>query len=902
MKSKRVKHAISVILVVILIAANVACYNFQNIITMYFSTTNTADETTLKAVTDKAKVVIEDIEAEGIVLLENKNNTLPLDAAANPNINIFGWGSIAPLYGGTGSGGGDASTNVTLQDGLTAAGFSVNSELTDFYKGLGLERGESGPLNGFAPDFNLYEADITQYTDELINNAKAFSDTALIILSRTGGEGSDLATDMGVWDGDSSRHMLELSAKEEAMISLVKTNFEHVVVLINASNAMELGFLEDEGIDGAVWIGGPGETGMTSVGNVLAGKVNPSGALIDTYAYDATSAPAFANAGNFEYSNTKYEGSNWSDGSTFEAYEHYLDYQEGIYVGYRFYETRYVDNTTGQCDEAAYKQAVQYPFGYGLSYTTFEQKITDFKSDEKNIEIEVEVTNTGTAAGKDVVQIYHTPPYTTGGIEKSHVVLSAFGKTGSLEPGKSEKVKLQIPVEEMASYDYKDSKSYVLDAGIYQIKLMDNAHTVLDSKEYEVAGKVDYSGENKRASDDLAATNVFDYAAGDLQYVSRADWEGTLPKDVAKSKEATPEIIAGIADRAITENPEDEDIIIKDNGLSLVDVVGLEYDDPKWSLLLEQLTVSDMQNLIGFGGYATVAVKSVDKPATVDIDGPAGLNALVNEKAFTGASYTSEVVMASTWNTDLVYEMGQIYGEEAVAWGVAGVYAPSMNIHRTPFSGRNFEYYSEDGFLSGQMAASEIKGIGESGVYCYAKHFALNDQETNRSSVATWSNEQAIREIYLKPFEYAVKAGGTSAMMSSFNRIGTIWAGANKDLLQTVLRDEWGFRGMVITDYDGEEFMDPDMAIRSGNDLMLSTLGDMPKNTSNTGKQAMRNASHNILYTVANSSAMGANTGSSLPVWIIVLIIVDAAVIGGIVLSYTVFNKKKKEEAVVENK
>lgn len=891
MKNWKIKHVISIILVVVLIITNVACYNFKNVINLYLAKANTADEETMNQVTEQAKDIVQEIEGEGIVLLDNKNNTLPLNK--DTNLNIFGWGSVAPVYGGNGSGASNATANVTLQQGLENAGLGVNGELTKFYTDLGFARQESGPLNDFAPDYRVYEADAALYTEELLANAKAFSDTAIVMITRVGGEGSDLAPEMGDWEGDKGRHFLELTSKEESMLEIVKENFETVVVLVNSSNAMELAFLEQEDIDAALWIGGPGQTGMNAVGQVLVGDINPSGALVDTYAYDATSSPAYQNFGDFEYSNATFgPENNW--------FRKYVDYQEGIYVGYRYYETRFVDNATGECDEEAYGKMVQYPFGYGLSYTTFEQETTGFKANEDKIEVEVKVTNTGDVAGKEIVQVYHTAPYTEGGIEKSHVVLSAFGKTNVLEPGKSETLTLEIPIEEMASYDYKDAKAYVLEAGDYEIKLMDNAHDVIDSNTYNVAETITYGEGNKRESDEITATNVFDYAAGDVTYLSRADWEGTFPTAVEKRKEASQQIIDELNDETIVNNDADVDIIIKDHGLELIDMVGLDYNDPKWNELLEQISVEEMQKLIGFGGYATVAVDSIKKPATVDIDGPAGLNALVNESTYNGVSYTSEVVMASTWNTDLVYAMGKAYGEEAKAWGVSGIYGPSMNGHRTPFSGRNFEYYSEDGFLSGKMGASEVKGIMEAGVYTYVKHFALNDQETHRAGIATWSNEQAIREIYLKPFELATKEGGTTAIMSSFNRIGTLWAGANSDLLQTILRDEWGFEGMVITDYDGYPFMNPDMAIRSGNDLMLSTLGDMPQDTSNTGKQAMRKATHNILYTVANSVAMGAGTGASMPAWVMLLAVINVIVIGGIVLSYVLGNRAKKKKAIVE--
>ncbi|MGL4800044.1 MAG: glycoside hydrolase family 3 C-terminal domain-containing protein, partial [Cellulosilyticaceae bacterium] len=507
MKNKKIKHVISIILVIILVVVNGLCYNFKNIINLYLAKANTADEETMKQVTEQAKNVVQEIEGEGIVLLENKNNTLPLNKSTN--VNIFGWGSVAPVYGGNGSGASNAAANITLQQGLIQAGINVNDELTKFYTDLGFARQESGPLNDFAPDYRVYEADPSLYTDALLNNAKAFSDVAVVMLTRVGGEGSDLANEMGDWEADKGRHFLELTSKEEAMLDIVKENFETVIVLVNSSNAMELGFLEEEGIDAALWVGGPGQTGMAAIGQVLVGDVNPSGALVDTYAYDATSSPAYQNFGYFSYPNARFgpNGNDWERA--------YVEYQEGIYVGYRYYETRFVDNQTGECDEEAYKQVVQYPFGYGLSYTSFDQQITGFKAKDDVIEVEVKVTNTGDVAGKEIVQVYHTAPYTVGGIEKSHVVLSAFGKTEILEPGKSETVTLTFPIEEMASYDYKDAKAYVLEAGNYEIKLMDNAHQVMDSKTYTLAETIIYDEANKRESDKIVATNLFDDAHGD---------------------------------------------------------------------------------------------------------------------------------------------------------------------------------------------------------------------------------------------------------------------------------------------------------------------------------------------------------------------------------------------------
>ena len=857
---KRGKKVIAVILAVIVVAVNIACYKFENIITLFLEDSEVASEEELERVTANAEETSVIIESEGAVLLKNENNVLPMESRT---INIFGWGSVSPIYAGTGSGGGNSDDNITVQQGLEDAGFTVNDELTQFYEDLDFERKNAGPLTGFQPDLHLYEAELTDYPDELLADAASFSDTAVVVISRPGGEASDLETDMSELDGDEGRNMLELTSQEEDLFQMVTDTYENVIVLINAANAMELGFLEDDGIDAALWIGDPGRTGFEAVGQILSGEVNPSGALVDTYPYDATSAPSYANFGDFTYSNSENV--------------HYVEYAEGIYVGYRYYETRYVDNETGVCNEEAYRDAVQYPFGFGLSYTDFSQMITSFDVDDQNVTVQVEVENTGDTAGKDIVQIYCTPPYEAGGIEKSHVVLAGFDKTELLDPGEKQTMTIEIPIEELASYDYINEKAYVLDEGTYGIKLMDNAHDLIDSRSFQVDERVIYDTDNSRSTDEIAATNLFDDVAGDVTYVSRADWEGTLPQNVAREKEADSEILNQIEDTGYEVNENDEDIIVKDNGLTLQDMKDLDYDDEKWDQLLEQLSVEDMRNLIGKGGYQTIDLKSINKGKTSDVDGPAGINAIVN--GVSAVTYTTEVVLASTWNTNLAYAMGEALAQEADAYSVDGIYAPAMNIHRSPFGGRNFEYYSEDPYLSGKMGAAEVLAIRDNGKYCYLKHFALNDQETNRNGVATWANEQSMREIYFRPFEYAVKEGSATAVMSAFNRLGTTWCGARSELLQTVLRDEWGFHGMVITDYDGMSYMNVDQAIRAGNDIMLSTTGDLPTDTSNTAKQAMRSASHNILYTVANSVAVNYTYEFEMPTWAIILIVADIVIV-----------------------
>lgn len=891
--SKKVLSGVLCLFLVVIVGANYACYAYNSVISTYFSEA-TASEEEIENVTTASRDLSEEIENEGAVLLENKGNTLPLDTE---NVNLFGWSVVDPIYGGAGSGAGDETNNIDVIAGLENAGFQVNEEVIDFYKSLGYKRDIGSTMGVFTYDFNIYEAPIEEYSDELIANAKEFSDTAILFFSRLGGEDTDLPTDMSEWGGTADEHYLELSAKEKDLLAMAKENFETVIVLINSSNVMELGFLEDENVDAALWVGGPGSTGCNSIGKILCGDVTPSGRLTDTYAYDITTSPAYYNAGNFNYIGADYTLQDMMTGGEIEKVRSFVNYAEGIYVGYRYYETRWIDNNTNACDEEAYQAAVQYPFGYGLSYTTFEQKITDFSSDGTKVTMDVTVTNTGSAAGKDVVQVYYTAPYYTGEIEKSHVVLCAFDKTSQLEPGASETLSVSFNIEDMASYDYINEKCYVLDAGNYEIKLMNNAHEMIDSRTIAVDTKIVYNSENPRSTDNTAAVNRFDDMTygGDVTYVSRADWEGTLPTEKTQSKEATGELLAQIASVEVEDNDEDEDIVIRDNGLELADMEGLDYDDPKWEDLLEQLSVEDMVNLVGMGGYITVELDSINKPQTTESEGPAGISGFMN--SISGVQYPSSVVLASTWNIELAQERGEAVGDEALIYGIDGLMAPAMNIHRTPFSGRNFEYYSEDGYISGMIGAYTVIGLNNRGVNTFVKHFALNDQETNRHGLSVWANEQSARELYFRPFELAVKIGKTQGIMSAFNRLGTTWCGASKELLTEVLRDEWGFVGTVLSDMGVYDYMDPDMGIRAGNDLMLSPVGFYPSERSTdtaTGRQALRNASHNILYSIVNSSALEIAGRQVSVKWLIALGAADVVLMLAVLAAaYAVTGKKK---------
>ncbi len=829
-----------------------------------------------KAANEASKEITQEVEEEGIILLKNNGN-LPL--ASSTKVNVLGNGVINFVYGGTGSGAGDSSKNVTFLQGLENAGLEVNEELVHFYEETVQQTADMGLVG---TDFNNYEVSLDQYSDDLIENAKSYSDTAIVVISRVGGEGTDLPMDMeGYVGGDAGKNFLELQQNEIDLMEMAEENFDQVIVVLNASNAMELGFLDSDKIDAAIWVGCPGSTGCNAIGEVLAGTVNPSGRTVDTFPYEVESAPSYYNFGAHDYNNAFYAntslfaGTGSSDANDNQI--HYVEYIEGIYVGYRYYETAAADGFIN------YEETVQFPFGYGLSYTTFEESIENFTADGEVITMDVQVTNTGDVAGKDVVEGYYSAPYTKGGIEKSEVVLGAFEKTSLLEPGQSETVTLTWNYEDMASYDYSGIKAeggaYVLEAGEYEISIRENSHDVIEIKTVTVSNDEIYNEENdgKRSTDLVEATNLFDDVSfgNEMTYVSRADWEGTMPTEqAAATKDATEEQIKAFAGEPL-DNSETEDIIHKNNGLSLADMKGLDYDDPQWELLLQQLSVNDMKILVGNGGWATYAIKSIDKPYVADSDGPNGVNNIMSGTQ--GTQYTGQSVLGYTWNKELAERVGAALASEAVEYGLGGLYAPGLNIHRSPFGGRNYEYVSEDGLLTGKIIAAEIEGIQSEGVYVYAKHFAVNDQETNRDNggLATWLNEQAMREIYVKGFEIIVKEADASGIMSSFNRIGATPAAESYPLLTSLLREEWGFEGCVITDcVMACSTQDINRSLRAGNDLQLTILGQllMTDDTTKTaaGHHALRNASHNILYMVANSDALE-NAGSSTYGWAIAL-------------------------------
>ena len=712
-----------------------------------------------------------------------------------------------------------------------------------------------------------------QYSDKLVSDAKDFSDEAVVVLTRVGGEGADLPTDMkakGITYKNNSKDyddfqkgesFLQLSKTERDMIDLVTSNFKKVTLVYNGANTFQFDFLNDyPQIQSVVWCPPAGQTGFSALGEVLAGETNPSGKTSDTFLKDLTKSVSYNNFGKFEYTNmadkaAKYKG---FTGDDVTAIPGFVNYSEGIYVGYKFYETAAAE---GAID---YDSMVAFPFGYGLSYTTFEQKLNDVTYKDGKVTVDVTVTNTGDTAGKDVVEVYYNPPYTEGGIEKASANLVGFEKTEKLEPGASEDVTVEFEDDDMASYDYKNAKAYVLEKGDYNISINSDSHTVIGSKKITVDDTITYdSDSNTHNGDQTVATNQFDDAAGDVTYLSRAGHfanykEATAAPTNFEMSDKAKETFYNNTNYDPSQFNDDSDEMPTTgakNGLRLADMYGKDYDDADWEKLLDELTFDDMDNLIANGGYGTPAVSSVGKIQLTDADGPASLN-----NNFTGVGsigFPASTAFACTWNKDLAKQFGEMIGDMAHDMHVAGWYAPAMNIHRNAFSGRTFEYFSEDSLLSGVMASNEIAGAKEKGVYSFMKHFALNDQETKRTEMlCTWTNEQAMREIYLKPFEMSVKEGGAQAVMSAFNYIGNTYAGGNNVLLNTVLRDEWGFKGFVLTDYfGGYGYQNGDQEIRNGNDSMLATtsITNHITDKSATSVKAMRTAAHNILYTAANS-------------------------------------------------
>ncbi len=961
-----------------------------------------------------ANDLTERIAGEGFVLLKNQGGALPLDTSTDEkNISAFGWSFSHPVYGGTGSGNVKTDTAVTPQAGLENAGFTVNPTLVEAYDTWSKSNEYTNAVNTVGNDtttalmsafglgsrvsiscderptviYGYGNWDIIEAPASALDMEQAaeFSPVALVMIGRQGGEQGDLPTAMGDdtfynrGDGvkfgyNPDKHYLELTDEEEALIAAVKeADFEKIVVVVNSANAMELGELQnDADIDAIILAPGPGQTGFNALGKILSGEVNPSGKTADIFAADFTKDPTFVNFAdpkNYAYEAAAMQNAaagkrngynNITKENSYDA-GFFAQYEEGIYVGYRYYETAADIGKEG----FVYEDEVVYPFGYGLSYTSFEQEIVSSSLGGHTKTVEVRVKNTGSVAGKSVVQLYVEAPYTDYdeqyGVEKSTVNLVAFGKTQELAPGAEETVTLTFTQDDLTSYDDTNAKAYILDEGDYIFTLRSDSHTVVeyDGEAQEVVwNNLDqkiYNAENDGARQSekdaqqrvydgnyTAATNAFDASLiqeemDKMNMLTRSDKFATMPDAPTDAdRTASDALIEAVAVYDVSKHNDGADAMPTtgaQNGLSLIDMRGLDFDDEAWDLLLDQLSVEDMEQLITASGFGTPKIDSVGLPQVLANDGPASIS--VNWAGVEGSveattnAYTCEVTLGCTWNTELAEEMGVMLGREAMMVRnhsnnvpQAGWYAPGVNLHRSPFGGRNFEYYSEDALLSGKMASATISGASSKGLYAMMKHFALNDQETYRSgwgyasnnALFTWADEQTIRELYLRAFEIPVKEAtceiryiadenGTVetktiraalGVMSAYNAIGSDWTGGNEGLLDQVLRTEWGFDGVVITDYRSPQlYMDADRAIRAGGDVMLCTTPlELADTTSATAVSSMRDAVHHLLYATVNSNAMnglvpGTIVSYTMAPWRILVITIDV-VIGAFVVAWVV--------------
>lgn len=873
-----------------------------------------SDYSSIEELDAAAGDLIAEIAAEGVVLAKNDNTALPL--AAGAKVTLLGRAAADPVYGGQGSGSVDVTNAINARTGLENAGLQINEEVYEAIEAFSADNPRGNIVMDKPNDstYNIGEMPISGY-ENLKASFANYHDAALVFIGRGGGEGGDLTQDMSGWDDNytDGQHQLQLNKDELDLIELAAANFDKVIVVVNASTTLELGNVQNNpGVDSVLLIGSPGLTGFDGVGKVVVGEANPSGRTVDVWAADFKKDPTWPNFGDFVYDNVDvhYPVSSietTASNADITSNAPFIDYAEGIYIGYRYYETAAAE---GFID---YDQAVVYPFGYGLSYTDFSWELSSSQTDvdiDGNISVTVDVTNNGTVPGKDVVEVYYSAPYTKGGIEKPEVVLAGFAKTGVIQPGARESVSVEFAVEDMASYDYRGEGAYVLEAGEYDISVRtDSHHEAFAPLKYVVDETKVFSGSEKRSSDNVVASNQFEDVSamfadvpteGKILNFSRADFAGTFPTAPGDDlKTASPEIAEGFAPydfKAAAEAYEGEmPAVGQPTDLTLVEVRGLDWDDPKWDELISSLTIPEMTTVILNGAYQTAAVPSIAAPDTVELDGPAGFSSFINA-SINGPAYPSEVLIAQTWSLDLATDMGLMLGNEAVLKGVSGWYAPAANLHRSPFGGRNFEYYSEDPLLSGQMMLSVSNGAAQRGLLTAFKHFVANEQETNRvdNGPATWINEQALRELYLRPFEIAVKGVqlpvtyisdedgniseaevGSTFVMSSFNRVGTTWAGGDPALMTNVLREEWGFNGLAITDFNLYPYMNPNQGINAGSNLMLTFAPSksLDDTSSALAVADLQKSMKGILYAVANSNAMnGMAPGASViyhaPGWV----------------------------------
>lgn len=937
-------------LLVAAIAVNVGCGVMHNTLDSFLgSRPQLTDE--LK---ETGRELARQIEEEGIVLLRNDQNTLPLSKEIR-NVNVFGWSATQWVIGGSGSGQ-SVTRDVDLLSALKNYGVEYNSALIEMYENFQAERPyfSEGALHTYAAEFcRLYEPSVSDenyYSQELLEEAENFSDTAIVVIGRVAGESNDCpkvqykqTTKDGAIQEDASRTYLDLSTEEEELLRYVGEHYENVVVLVNATNQMTLGAIERiPGIDACMLVGGTGEVGAEAIPEVLFGDVSPSGRTTDTYAYDFKTSPVYVNSGEEGigyYTNADglypadgvTTNGNFRDNPLYEGVA-YLDYAESIYMGYRWYETADAEGFWDQVSNEygnGYEGVVQYPFGYGLSYTDFEWELESATegalAKDGEVTATVTVTNTGSVAGRDVVQLYYSAPYYSGQIEKSSVVLGDFAKTGLLQPGESESVELTIPVSDLASYDCYDANGngfsgYELDAGEYVFRIMRNAHEEVASFDCQ-AENIQYPEDpvtgaevkNRFTGEDAVdgvALDGSDSEAG-IVYLTRADFAGTFPGERAANRAMADNIreqnlyTEEMANAWIDES--DEPIVTgADNGLSITNrdgsiselgyQLGADYDDPNWELLLDQMSLTELREYALHGYVNTIAVDSIGKKRTQDLDGPAQVGSF-SFAGNQGTGFSNPTVLGQTFNKELAYQFGLLCGAQARELNVDGWYAPGLNLHRSAFGGRNFEYYAEDPYLSGVMAARTVQGSMETGTYTFAKHMIGYDQESMRDGLSCWMTEQALREVYLSPFRRLVQEGGSTGIMSSYGRIGAVWAGGSEALLREVLRNEWGFEGTVLTDYaDHHQFMNADQSVRAGGDLWmdgwLSNGKFQFETSSNSFQQELRRVAKDITYTYLHAQSVrqeyAANGGDqtylvepneSINVWQTSLIVFDVVIV-----------------------
>lgn len=942
-----------------------------------------------------------EIAQDGAVLLKN-DNLLPLNTGTQ--FDLYSVSSVNLVSGGSGSGSGSFELTKNLKEGLEATGFKVNKALWDFYstgKGSSYKRGV-GVVNygrGFEWEINECPLSVIKQDNAVMSSINK-DNVAMFVISRTGGEGGDEPRDMKEFGGNSGEHYLELNTEEKEIIKFMGENYNNVIILVNANNAFELGFIKEadtyKNIKAVINFPGAGRTGTYGLGYFLRGldkngqEISPSGHLVDTLVYDNFSSPAMQNFGDaaftddsgnvimywgkdLMYSDGQYgSGNNKVNEDAGRCPFYFVTYNEGIYVGYKYYETRYEDYVIGSqgLGNYNYSDTVTYPFGFGASYTSFSWSdyTVTAPDTEGNMNVSITVKNVGSRSGKDVVQLYYQAPYTQYDrqyyVEKSAVNLAGFKKTKLLAPGESEEVKITVNINDFKSYDEVKYGGYILEQGTYYVTVAKDAHTAVNNilklkykgnteklnkiiETYAITN-VDYqtSSESLVYSYELdhtiqydTATNLFSDATliDRSDYLSRNNWalmddngiryateqaevvcpgEGKNPwgnTHIAacaeiNGKQFRAKVPDGLLEKLTSSDsliPEDKKAdnsvtptLNKKNNIDLIDLRGASYDDPKWDLLLEQVTQKELEKLIAQCGYCSPEMKSINKPKVADLDGPAGLNKVVGHGSwpigdgYYAMTWVTEYMLASTWDETMAKQVGECVGEDGLYGKISGWYGPAMNIHRTPFSGRNFEYYSEDPYLSGIMGKMQVQGAASKGMYGFVKHFALNDQETHRdqNGLITFSNEQAMRELYFKPFEITIKDNQVeinynepvtdqegnvtgyvmkqtmvpccTAIMSSFNRIGATWAGGNYNLITKVLRGEFGFKGFVLTDYDTGNYMQNNTTqmLEAGGDAKLNTIGTY--NGLTTGDKInqnivyAKNATKNILYTVVNSSAM----------------------------------------------